>query len=156
MQNKDFRNSQKGYVALISAIIISFVMSGLAVSANLAAFWARSNSLYREYKMISKNRAEACADSALLSIAQDQDYRGDESITASGCRILPVIYDPATGYGADGKKTAQIITQANYPEQNGAFSRIEIKAEVNDPSYSPPSAPIHPQETIAILSRREK
>ena len=45
---KNFSKNQAGYVALVSAILVSGVMMALAVSVSRAAFWGRFDALPRK------------------------------------------------------------------------------------------------------------
>jgi hypothetical protein len=72
-----FRNeSGKGFIALMSAIIISAVLLVTVVAGGLTGFYGRSNILDGELKSRSSAAADACADQALLMIANDSTYTG--------------------------------------------------------------------------------
>jgi len=84
--------NQSGYIALISAIIISFLIMGIALTLSLTGFFNRSDLLDSEFKEISSSLSEACVSTALFKIAGDNDYLGSESIVvgSSTCLIMPV------------------------------------------------------------------
>lgn len=79
-------NSQKnkGFIALMSAIIISVVLLLIITNLSLTGFYSRFNILDSELKSRSSALAEACADSALLSLSQNSGYTGNTTITVSG------------------------------------------------------------------------
>jgi cytoskeletal protein RodZ len=82
-----------GYIALISAIIISAVLVILAVSISQTGFLARFNVADSEYKKQSSALAEACIDTALLRIAQDPTVSATSSpvnIGSNSCNIVSV------------------------------------------------------------------
>src|SRR3989338_10330515 len=92
--------AQKGFVALLSAVIISVVLLLIATNLSLTGFYSRSNILDGELKEASSGFAEACADTALLKIANadyssgsvnlDNQIAGDEctySISGGGSMI---------------------------------------------------------------------
>jgi hypothetical protein len=132
----------KGFTALISAIIISVILLGLAVALGGSTFFARFNSLNREYKRISLGLAEACVHEALGRIAADFDYvvpPGGEVVDLgeevygrdATCTIIgPTSIPTETG----GKKEFLIETKASYA---GAFSSLSVSASAQDPEESP-------------------
>jgi hypothetical protein len=62
-------SSHRGFIALISAVIISAVILVIGVTGGLTGFFGRSNILDSEFKNTSAAIAEACADQALLQLA---------------------------------------------------------------------------------------
>ena len=77
MNNK---HGQEGYIALISAIIISSILLVVTVTLSYTAFFARYNILDSEYKERSASLAEACADVALLKLANNSGYAGNVAV----------------------------------------------------------------------------
>jgi hypothetical protein len=84
--------SQSGYIALISAVIISFLIMGIALTLSLTSFFNRSDLLDSEFKEMSGSLSEACVSTALLKIAQNESYAGNESVVIGdyNCSILPL------------------------------------------------------------------
>lgn len=87
--------TQNGYIALMSAIIISVVLVMLSVSVSTAGFYSRFNVVEFEYKQRSSALAEGCINSALLKLAQNPAYvptAGGETIFigTDSCTILSV------------------------------------------------------------------
>lgn len=115
------KKNNSGFVALISAIIISVILLLIATNLSLTGFYDRSNILDSELKERSSALAEACADTALLKLANDPNYIGGETITVSGsdtCTIDPTILsDPRT-----------FITKADY--NNTYFTKLKIVVDV--------------------------
>jgi hypothetical protein len=150
MNSRKFKDN--GYIALISAIIISMILTGASFAASRSVFYSRFSSLNAEYKKISMGMAESCANLALLELAQHPNMASvSKENAAAGCRyqiINPSFYD------AENKKIVNIIATAHYPPQNGAFSRMEINSTVYDPQYSPPSVGV--RQNIEINSWVEK
>lgn len=94
------QNSQRGFVALITAIALSLALLTAAVALNQSSFFIRSSLLEAEYKARSLALAEGCADTALLHIAQNADWAGNKTVTINGetCDIRPVKKNvPAAG-----------------------------------------------------------
>ncbi len=131
---------QKGFIALISAIIISTILLALATTLGATTFFSRFDVLNSEYKRISLGLAEACVNQTLAKIGNDYDYAGNETVslgTAYGapltCTIAPLAY-----VDASGKRTFSINTKANF---YGAFSEVAVSATAQDPSVAPVSPP---------------
>lgn len=64
----------KGFIALMSAIIISAVLMLTVVAGALSSIYARSNVLDAELKSRSRAVADACLEQALLLVTNDPDY----------------------------------------------------------------------------------
>ena len=81
--------NQSGYIALISAIVISVVLMAVTFALSFSGYFARFNILDSEYKERSVALAEACADTALLRLALNPGYAGNETLTlgADSCFI---------------------------------------------------------------------
>lgn len=79
------RNTQpRGFIALLSALIISTVLLLIATGGSLSGFYTRMNSLGNEYKERSFALAEACVQHTLLALLYDPLYAGDATTTLSG------------------------------------------------------------------------
>lgn len=61
--------NERGYIALVSVLIISVVLLTLAVSVSLTGFYARSNILGTEVKEQSTALAESCIQKAIADVA---------------------------------------------------------------------------------------
>lgn len=83
-----------GYIALISAIIISVILMLIVLGTGLTGFSGRFNILDSEWKERSTALAEGCLDTARLKLAVDPSYTvtTPETITiGSGtCQIISV------------------------------------------------------------------
>jgi hypothetical protein len=67
-------SSNGGFIALMSAIIISVVLLVVVVSVSTGGFISRFNIVDSELKETSIGLAEACADIAILRLAADGSY----------------------------------------------------------------------------------
>lgn len=138
---------QRGFIALISAIIISTVLLTLAVSIGSNTFFARFDALNREYKRLSLGFAESCVTTALGNISANYNYSAANVPVSLGtlygkpatCTIASV----SAGTPVGGKKTFTIVAKANF---NNAFSTITAQATAQDPSL----APVTPPPTCAL------
>ncbi|MCU0653169.1 MAG: hypothetical protein MUD10_02825 [Candidatus Pacebacteria bacterium] len=148
-----FNEGDKGYIALLSSIIISLVMTCLAFTAARAGFYSRFDSLNGEYKRVSKGLAESCVNHALLELSQNPNYPGAETDFVVGfghCDIAPIFFDPSFGFDAGHKKIAVINTNADY---KGSYSKLQVDLEIYDPQYA---LPVGVEQNIIITSWREK
>ena len=80
----------EGYIALTSALVITVLIMAIALTLSLSSFFTRANILNTNFKEISHALAEACIETALLKLAQDSAYAGNEVITVGSnqCSIL--------------------------------------------------------------------
>lgn len=74
----------RGFIALMSAIIISAILLIVVASGSLTGFFGRMNIFDSELKERSMNLADACIDQAILKLAQNTAYTGSETITLVG------------------------------------------------------------------------
>ena len=65
---------QRGYVAIVSAIIISSILSLVVFDSSASVFFARFSQLDSEDKTRSKTLAFSCAYEALYAYAEDHSY----------------------------------------------------------------------------------
>ena len=76
------KKNNTGFVALISAIIISAILLLATTNLSIREFYGRSNILDFELKEKSSALAEACIDTAILKLAKNPSYSPrDESIS---------------------------------------------------------------------------
>ncbi len=68
----------QGFVALMSAIIISAVLMLTVVAGALSGIYARSNVLDAELKSRSRAVADACLEQALLLVTNNPSYADTE------------------------------------------------------------------------------
>lgn len=130
---KKYKRNEQGFIALISAIIISAILLELSLSTSAASFTARSNSLHHELKLQSKASAESCSYIALKNSAENYFYNPVNEIINLGfgtCTILFVAYGPENT--VFHKKTAVIQTSAEF---RNTWSRIEIHVTILNPSF---------------------
>jgi hypothetical protein len=71
-KNKNVTN-QQGYIALMSAIIISAVLLDITFATSASGYFLRFNGLDQEYKRRSRELAEACKNIILLQLAEGSD-----------------------------------------------------------------------------------
>ncbi|MEK7212540.1 MAG: hypothetical protein AAB686_02595 [Patescibacteria group bacterium] len=86
-------NGSKGYIALVSSLLISAAILVLVTTVGLTSFFTRSSLSDASLKTQSRALAEACVQKALLSIAENPGYAGNETVPVGGesCRIISVV-----------------------------------------------------------------
>lgn len=139
------KQNTRGFIALMSSVIISTVLLGLALTAGASGAFSRFDALNAEYKRVSLALAESCANSALLKIAQNYNYAPAGEVVTIGvdgqgrtetCTIKSVSFPNGKG---SVQNTAVITTQAQYPATNGAFTTITISSTVQNPAFAVPA-----------------
>ncbi len=106
MINQKIKNNT-GFIALVSAVIISVVLLLVATNLSITSFYSRSNILDSELKEKSLALAEACADTAILKLVNNPNYNpinesvvvgGDNCIIQSVAGTNPKIISVRTNY----------------------------------------------------------
>lgn len=84
--------NQRGYIALISTILMFFILLALTLTVSFVSFTHRMNILEAEEKAQSNALSSACVEQALLRLATNRDYDGGETLTLNGntCAITSV------------------------------------------------------------------
>ena len=133
------KQGEKGFVALVSTLLISSVLIVLMYTTSTGSFYSRLDSMGSEFKRVSVGLSEACSNAALLKIAQDYNYTpavGGDIITVGPdtCLIQEVVHgvENPTTY----RKPISIQTIAEYPDTGGSWSSTRIQAMVQNPARS--------------------
>ncbi len=113
--------NQKGFIALISAIIISVILLLVITNLSLTSFYDRFNILDTELKAKSTNLAEACADTALLNLTQGVTTTGAVAVGSDTCTIQSIA----------GTTQKTILIQANYKNY---YTNLQIVANTSNAS----------------------
>jgi hypothetical protein len=100
------KKQNSGFIALISAIILSAVLLLVATNLSFTGFLDRSNILDSELKKRSYALAEACADTAILKVINNPLYLGNEIVSVSG--------DPCLIQTVTSGNPTTILTKADY------------------------------------------
>lgn len=110
----------RGFVALMSVVIIGAILLVFVVTLGVTSFFARRDALTYENKAVSRALAEGCVNAALVRAAADPSYTGGECIAEGG----------VCG-GADPQKVCRICSvsgttiraRARY---NGSYTNLEV------------------------------
>ncbi len=121
--------TQSGYIALMSAIIISILLLAITVGLGFNGFFGRLNIVDSDSKERSSALAEACVDVAILKLVSDKDYvltPADQNIQIGNnpkniCSIMSLSPIPRTF-------PITIQTQSNI---NKAFTNLEVIVDNN-------------------------
>ncbi len=84
---------EKGYIAITSVIVITFLLISIATSLGFAGFSARFDILDSESKEISSALAVSCLNKAILNLSQNLFYSPENEIVPVGkenCAIISV------------------------------------------------------------------
>ena len=86
---------QKGYIVLVSVIVLSAVLLLLAHALSTSGYFQRRGISEFEFKEESYFAALSCTDRALAKLFQDFEYGGDETIIIGSqtCHIDPIEID---------------------------------------------------------------
>jgi len=86
----------KGYIAIVTTIILTILCLTIAVSLGLSASLARIENRDFIYKESGYFLTSSCLDYARLKLVYDSSYAGNEIITVGNyqCSILPITSSP--------------------------------------------------------------
>lgn len=82
----------EGYLAITTAIILSFLILAIVSVSGSTALFSRDNNLDFELKKNSYFLARACLEYALIKLADSPSYSGNETrdIDSDQCRVISV------------------------------------------------------------------
>ncbi len=154
MKEHAIKNHTEGFIALMSAIIISAILMGFLFIANRMNFYARFDTLDREDKAEARNMAESCINETLVRLAKDYNYdiSVDPSYTqesgipirlGDGMCYITSISPPRTQ--DDHTADLTITTRGIYKD---TFSRFKAEATMVNPEMNPTTIPRPPNITI--------
>ena len=143
-------NSQRGFIALISSIILSIILLSLTIRVSSSNFSARTNALHTEFKSISVALARSCSQAALLRLSQEYWYipngNGDTvSIEEDECTIKEINHEAEDSTTHTKKVT--VITKSSY---RGAFTTLYTEILMTNPSFVSITSPL-----VTLIRTRE-
>lgn len=122
---------KKGFVALMTAIILSVILLTVAATLNQTGFLARSEVLDSEYKDRSSALAEGCVDTVLLNLANNSSYivttPASVNIESDACSI-----DAVSTTGAQTTINTSAVFPAFLVTSEGARTRLQIVVNLDD------------------------
>lgn len=113
-------NKERGYIALISTIVISVLLITITVVIGMNNMFVRFNILDSESKEISRALAEACVDQAMLDA-----FHGDYYSTLTNFSI------PGTSYTCKRKSyfSGNDIIIESQGEFNDSFTNLKVTVD---------------------------
>ncbi len=84
-------NSQSGFIAIMSSIIIVLVVTTMAFALGMLGFFNRFNILDSQLKETSFALAEACGDTALLNLANNPNYTPVNEVVSFGSEQCTIV-----------------------------------------------------------------
>jgi hypothetical protein len=86
------RTDESGFIAIISVTIVAALLMAVSFALSASGFFARSDIADSEYKERSTALAEACIEDALVKLAADPAYLGNETLTigTEHCTIMTI------------------------------------------------------------------
>ncbi len=127
-------NHNKGFIALIAAVLISSVLLGLSSTIGVVSWYARLGVKEGEEHRLASLRAESCIDVALLRLAEQFRYNQPNEIIPVGeesCELLAVTY----GTQQSQRVPATITARAHV---GAAVTTLVVQVGVINPSVEPP------------------
>ena len=115
--------ADRGFIALISVIIISMILLTLIVTLNTSSFFNRFDVLDAENKRVSLGLAESCVNEAILKEIEDSSYAGNESLQVDSTDPKKKCQVCAFSPGA----SPTILTRAVY---NGAYTNLTVQITI--------------------------
>lgn len=104
-------NDERGFIALISVVIIVLILLGTTAALATSGFLNRFNILEGEAKETSAGLALACVEAAKISIARDgDDYNPtneEYAVDEGSCTVISV------NHGANTLRVKGVYKQAN-------------------------------------------
>lgn len=132
-----YKNQQRGFVALMSIIIMTAVVIALIFTVGVSVFFSRFSVLDGEYKRESLALAEACTNTAMVKIAQDPSYApaatGECVSVSDTCGVVGATRTCKICSVSLSGGMYTIRTRAVY---TGAYTTIEAKGSLGETNFN--------------------
>jgi Tfp pilus assembly protein PilX len=123
--------SPRGYIAVVSALMLCSILTLLVLTESISAFWSRFQELYAERKSQSVALAESCAYEALAEYEEDPNsaeavlnqtiFSNAENQTSDdSCIIDSISFNPNSG----------IVLIRTHAEVLSTYSSLYVTATV--------------------------
>ncbi len=124
--NADRQSPARGFIALMSVVVISSVLLLLVTEGSFSGFTSRINSLNHEFKNQSEALAEACVQQALLEYAHNSSFVGNASSSVTASEECYV------GSMSRVSSNPALLTFTAQAASHNAYTFYEITARVTD------------------------
>jgi predicted PurR-regulated permease PerM len=86
-------HSSPGYIALITIVIVSFLLMALVFSVSSSGFFAQSTTTINYLSAATDELADSCLNIGILKLVESRNYTGNETVTvgAGQCTLLPIL-----------------------------------------------------------------
>lgn len=122
-----YHKTKGGYIALVTAILVSVSLLILTVAVSFEGFFSRFTILESNQKELSIYLAEACAQTAILELAQGNTDVGPRSVAGDTCEIV----DKNLSGG-------NWIIEVQGESSAGAFTNLVVVIDDGDLTSDPP------------------
>ncbi len=129
-----YRESQSGYVLLLSVVIIGVVASSIAATILLLGIGTQRTSLAVQEGQAARHLADSCAQEVIERLIQNTAYTGSETLTFNGesCAVGPVTGSGDANRvihvtGVSGDATARVavtVTTVGPPVVIGSWQEV--------------------------------
>jgi len=126
--------SQSGFVALMTVIIISATLISQVFMVSVGGLSVRFDTLSAEHKTISKILAKSCMEAAIIKLNQNYFYltlTGGEKISV-GSKVCILKKIEHGVENASHKKTVAVHSQG---ESGGSFTNLVSILQMQNPTY---------------------
>ncbi len=108
------KSSERGFIALLSVIIVSAILLVVVLEANTSGFYTRFNILDSEFKERSSSLVDACVAIARMRVGANSSYIGPETVSVGSdqCQIVGTL----NGAGNPRVFQIQAIYQTSYTD----------------------------------------
>lgn len=87
---QQFSQNNKGYIALISVLIMSAVVLAIAITLNLSSIDETKTGLLKEQSLKSFSLADACSEESFIRLRRDSNYTGGQLNFKDGYCIINI------------------------------------------------------------------
>lgn len=136
----------RGFIALISVVVIASVLLGAAATLSQGVFFTRFDGLNAEYQQIARSLAEGCLHAGELKLADNFDYTvsGDPAYDATqggvpisvgqlyGKDVACLLTAPTTTPSTRAhQRTFTVVANGSF---SGSFTTLAEEVKVTDPN----------------------
>lgn len=128
-------NTRSGYIAVVSATIISVLLLSIVAALSLSTYFTRFNIFDSFSKERGRALAESCADIALLRFRESASYVGNETIPIDDdaeCNIETLVTNNNettlyTSAHVDDARTRMKIVVSGVPATLMSWEEVDIE-----------------------------
>jgi len=130
-------NMQRGFIALMSVLIVGAMLMGVLILASTNGLLARSDALDAEFQQQARALAEGCIDTALLDLSQNYAFTQNNSVLAIGNDHCSNVSVQTISSDASSREVSIDATG----EYKTAYVHAAVAATVQNTTSSNPAMP---------------